>query len=91
MDIMNIDPIQFLITTSRDIQFTTVDGLERKDKQSLMSSVQRLVNLYKKRGFIIQTCLADNKFESLRSSLLNLGIYARQVNIFQKWKGKFEL
>jgi hypothetical protein len=74
MDIMNIDRIQFLITTSRDIQFTTVDRLESKDKQSIMSSVQRLVNLYKKRGFIVQTCLADNEFESLRSPLLNIGV-----------------
>jgi hypothetical protein len=74
MDILNIDRIQFLITTSRDTQFMMVDWLESKDKHSLMSSVHRLVNLYKKRGFIIQTCLADNEFESLRSSLINLGV-----------------
>ena len=39
-----------------------------------MSSVQPFLNLYKKRGFVVQTCLADNEFEILRSSLLNLGV-----------------
>ena len=34
-----------------------------------------LVNLYKKRGFVVQTCLADNEFEILRGSLLNLGVH----------------
>jgi hypothetical protein len=31
MDIMNIDQMQFLITTLRKIKFTTIDWLENKD------------------------------------------------------------
>jgi hypothetical protein len=73
-DIMNVDRMQFLITTSRNIQFTTVDRLENKDSTTIINSIERVVNVYKKRGFIVQTFLADNEFENLRDSLLKLGV-----------------
>jgi hypothetical protein len=73
-DIMNVDWMQFLITTSRNIQFTTVDQLENKDSTTIINSIERVVNLYKKRGFIVQTFLADNEFENLRDALLKIGV-----------------
>jgi hypothetical protein len=74
IDIMNVDRMQFLITTSRDIQFTTVDRLDSKDTRNLMIGIERIISLYQKRAFVVQTCLADNEFESLRGSLLHLGV-----------------
>jgi hypothetical protein len=67
---MNVDRMQFLMATSRNIQFTTVDRLENKDSTTIINSIERVVNLYKKRGFIVQTFLADHEFEKLRDSLI---------------------
>jgi hypothetical protein len=71
VNIMHIDGMQFLITTSRNIQFTTVDWLECKEWRSLMTSLEKVINLYNKRGFKVRTCLGDGEFENLRDSLLH--------------------
>jgi hypothetical protein len=64
-DIMNVDQMQFSITTSRNIQFTTVDRLENKNSTTIINSIVRVVNLYKKRRFVVQTFWPT----------MNLGIY----------------
>jgi hypothetical protein len=74
VDIMHIDGMQFLITTSRNIQFTTVDRLESKEWRSLMTSLEKVISLYNKRGFKVRTCLEDGEFENLRDSLLHTGV-----------------
>jgi hypothetical protein len=48
--------------------------LENKDSITIINSIERVVNLYKKRGFIVQTFLANNEFENLRDLLLKLGV-----------------
>jgi hypothetical protein len=63
-DIMIVDSTQFLITTSRSIQFTTVEKLDSKESKYLTSGLIKVVNLYKRRGMIIQVCLVDNEFET---------------------------
>jgi hypothetical protein len=74
-DIMNVDKNQFLITTSRNIQFTTVEKLDTKETQSLTKGIVKVINLYKRRGMTVQTCLVDNEFECIRHSLMEMGVY----------------
>jgi hypothetical protein len=66
MDIMNVDRMYFLITSSRNIQFITVYRLENKYATTLKEAIKRVLNLYNKRGFKMEICLADNEFEILR-------------------------
>jgi hypothetical protein len=74
MDIMNVDRMYFLITSSRHIQFITVDRLENKDATTLKEEIKGVLNLHNKRGFKVEICLADNEFEILRDLLLESGI-----------------
>jgi hypothetical protein len=48
-DIMIVDSTQFLITTSRSIQFTTVEKLDSKESKYLTSGLIKAVNLYKEK------------------------------------------
>jgi hypothetical protein len=73
-DIMSVDRDQFLITTSRSIQFTTVERIETKENQSLIKGLTKVVNLYKRRGMMVQVCLVDNEFESIRGPMMEIGI-----------------
>jgi hypothetical protein len=43
VDVMHIDGIQFLITTSRNIQFTTVNRLESKEWGAPAASLERVI------------------------------------------------
>jgi hypothetical protein len=72
---MNVDKNQFLITTSRNIQFTTVEKLDTKETQSLTKGIVKVINLYKRREMTVQTCLLDNEFECIRHSLMEMGVY----------------
>jgi hypothetical protein len=73
-DIMSVDRDQFLITTSRSIQFTTVERIETKENQSLIKGLTKVVNLYKRRGMMVQVRLVDNEFESIRGPMMEIGI-----------------
>ena len=68
-DIMYIDRVPFLLTISRDIQFTTVERLVDKRTTSLEKGLLKVCGLYKRRGFVVKTCLADLEFESTRGIL----------------------
>jgi hypothetical protein len=66
---MHIGGLLVLITTSRDTQFTTVEKIESRTSSLLAKGIMVVVNLYKKRGFIIDIFLMDNKFENVRGIL----------------------
>jgi hypothetical protein len=66
LDIMHIGGLLFLITTSRDRQFTMAEKIE---SSLLAKDIMKVVNLYKKRRFVIDICLMDNEFESVRGIL----------------------
>jgi hypothetical protein len=74
IDVMTIAEMPFLITTSRDIQFTTIKKLSSKVAPMLAQGILKVANLYKRRGFFVDLCLGDNEFEGVRATLQNHGI-----------------
>jgi hypothetical protein len=68
-DIMFINNIPFLLTTSRNIQFTTVERLPSQKKRDILTAITKVIHLYQRRGFSLSTCLMDNKFATLRGPL----------------------
>jgi hypothetical protein len=74
IDVMTIAEMPFLITTSRDIQFTTIEKLSSKVAPMLAQGILKVANLYKRRGFFVDLCLGDNEFEGVRATLQNHGI-----------------
>jgi hypothetical protein len=55
-DIMAVGGITFLITASRNIQFTTVEKLDSKTSQSLKEGLMKVINSYKNAGLAYKCC-----------------------------------
>ena len=66
IDIMFVNTIPFLVTTSRSIHFGTVEALPNRQAATIKAKLQSVCQLYQHRGFIIDVILADGEFEALR-------------------------
>jgi hypothetical protein len=66
IDIMFINKVPFFITTSRGIQFGTVEALPNRQVPTVKDALRKVVELYRSRGLIVEVILADNEFEPLR-------------------------
>ena len=74
INIMAINKIPFMITTSRHIHFGTAELIRNKAKRTLMTSIHQVVGAYHARGFRICNILADGGFECIRNNLADIGI-----------------
>jgi hypothetical protein len=83
IDIMFVNGLPFLVSISRKIKFTTVEYLIGRKQHHLVNSIKKIVNLYKQRGFTIETALMDREFECLRGDLpeLNLNTTAASEHV----------
>jgi len=74
INIMAINKIPFMITTSRNMHFGTAELIHDKTKNTLMRSIQQVVRAYHAKGFKACNILADGGFECIRNDLADLGI-----------------
>jgi hypothetical protein len=83
IDIMFVNGLPFLVSISRKIKSTTVEYLIGRKQHHLVNSIKKIVNLYKQRGFTIETALMDREFECLRGDLpeLNLNTTAASEHV----------
>ncbi|KAL7523150.1 hypothetical protein ACHAXR_000042 [Thalassiosira sp. AJA248-18] len=66
---MFVSGLPFLITLSRGIRFGTAQYRPRRTAKLLCNALKETINLYKRAGFVVQTCLMDNEFEPLKAML----------------------
>ena len=66
IDIMFINKIPFFITTSMGLHFGTVENLNNRQVPTIVGALDRVVQLYKRRGFGIATIKADPEFAPLQ-------------------------
>jgi hypothetical protein len=69
-NIMFVGGITFLLTTSRNIHFTTVEKIDSKKENILGNGIIKVVNLYKRQVFLVHICVMDIGLEILRGPLL---------------------
>ncbi|KAL7461401.1 hypothetical protein ACHAXS_001822 [Conticribra weissflogii] len=69
---MFVDGVPFLTTTSRNIKFITVEHMPLQTTSQLKQSLARVIQLYARAGFVVQTILVDGQFEPLKNHLLNV-------------------
>ena len=69
IDIMYINNIPFMISTSRHIKFGTAERLLNRQSQTIIKAIRGIYNIYAIRGFIITIILGDNEFETFRGML----------------------
>ncbi|KAL7528872.1 hypothetical protein ACHAXR_004934, partial [Thalassiosira sp. AJA248-18] len=66
---MFVSGLPFLVTLSRGIRFGTTQYRPRRTAKLLCNALTETIKLYKRAGFIVQTCLMDNEFEPLKAML----------------------
>ena len=71
---MFVNRIPFLVTTSRHIKFGPVEMLKHVNNTTITKAIEQVKQIYKKRGFKVETLLADGQFESTRGKVADMGI-----------------
>ena len=65
IDIMFNNKLPFLVTTSRNLKFGTVEALNNKQIPMIINKLKSIIKLYEHRGFWVTVILADPEFEPL--------------------------
>ena len=66
IDIMFINKILFLFTTSQNLKFGTVEALNNWQIPTMTDKLKSIIKLYEHHGFRVMVILADPEFEPLR-------------------------
>jgi len=74
IDIMFINKIPFVMTTSRNINFGTAELIKDMKNNTLIMSIEQLIQAYQARGFKIQPILADRQFQHIQQIIGQKGI-----------------
>jgi hypothetical protein len=79
-DIMFVNGIPFLLTRSRGIQLITVEFLTRRTAKIIGEKLTRVLHLYSRAGFIVQTALMDKEFDAVADKCPTLPINTTAAN-----------
>jgi hypothetical protein len=74
VDIMKVNKMPFLVTTSRAIKFGTVAWLKNAKSDTILANTTEVLNVYIKCGLVLEVTEADGLFEPLRGALADLGV-----------------
>ena len=74
VDIMYINEIPVMMTTSWAIHFGTAEVIKNEKKSTIMIAIKQVIEAYKARGFQIHHILADGQFEHARKHIEQMGI-----------------
>jgi len=66
MDVMFVNGLPFLVTSSQGLSLVTIEHLPSRTAKHLVQTLERVFKIYATAGFIIQTTMVDMAFEKLR-------------------------
>jgi hypothetical protein len=69
-DVMFVNGLPFLVTSLRGISLVAIELLPTRTANQMGSSVEQVLNIHGRAGFIVQTYLMDMEFEKLKDLLL---------------------
>ena len=83
VDVMFVNGLPFLVTSLRGISLITIEFLPSRTAKCLASSMEQVVRIYIRAGFIVQTSMMDMKFEKLGNMLpgITLNTTAAQEHV----------
>jgi hypothetical protein len=65
-DVMFVNSVPFLVSSSRNINLTTIKHVPSRTADKLGLLLHRIINVYARAGFNVRTILMDNEFEKVR-------------------------
>jgi len=74
IDIMFINKIPFVRTTACNIHFCTAELVKDMKNNTLIMSIEQVIQAYQTRGFKIQAKLADRQFQHIQQIIEQKGI-----------------
>ena len=74
IDIIFINKIPFVMTTSRNIQFSMAELVKDMKNNTLVTSIEQVIQTYQTRGFRIKAILADGQFKHIQQIIEQKGI-----------------
>ena len=82
-NIMFVNGLPFLVTSLQGISLVTIEYLKLRTAKRLIDTLERVIHICGKAGFIVQTALMDMEFEKLRDKLPNviLNLTAAQEHV----------
>ncbi len=78
-DVMFVNGLPFLVTLSRGISLVTIECGPSRTVKQLVNSLERVVRIYGRAGFIVQTSMMDMEFEKLKDLLPNIALNTTAV------------
>ena len=74
VDVMCVDNLVLLVSGSKRLKFTTVGYIPNKLEKEIASFFNKIIDVYKKRGFSIHTMHMDPKFNCLGKLILGVDL-----------------
>ena len=71
-DVFFVDGTPFLTTVARHMKFVTAEHVPVRTATNLSKHITRVLEVYKRAGFVGRTILMDGEFEKIRPLLPNL-------------------
>jgi hypothetical protein len=68
-NVMFVNGISFLVTVSRNINLITIEHAPHCTAAKLCYLLERIIRVYARAGFTIQTILMDNEFEKVKDNI----------------------
>jgi hypothetical protein len=68
---MFVNNVPFLVSSSRNINLTTIEHVPQRTASKLGLLLHRIINIYARAGFTVQTILMDNEFEKVKDHVLH--------------------
>jgi hypothetical protein len=71
-DVMFVNSLPFLVTSLQGMSLVTIEYLKLRTAKRFIDTLERVIRIYRKAGFLVQTTLMDMEFEKLRDKLPNV-------------------
>ena len=81
IDVMFINKVAFLITTSRNLKFGTVEAISNRQITTIIAKLRSVCQVYHHRGFQVSVILGDPEFEPIRGSFPHLNCCAADEHV----------
>ena len=63
-----------LVSISRNIKFTTIEAIPNSKSSVILKSMEVILQIYRRNGFVIEVALMDGEFVHLRGELASMGV-----------------
>ena len=81
IDVMFINKVAFLITTSRNLKFGTVEEISNHQITTIIAKLKSVCQIYHHRGFHVTVILCDPEFEPIQATFPQLNCCAGDEHV----------